>query len=233
MTFTTQFFTALNNWQKGWGEDQELKTEFEKELKIQCKELPEKYKIVSEKCYRKRFIQKGELVDVFYNNEKNEGLTSWTTDIRYAEFFKGKFRYNAVTAAIFEHTPVRSDVILNINELWNCIEFTTQLEQFRINNQDKCDAIYHFKDIQKEVILEVPLRGNEIYALTGMSSTFDDICDKANIPEEERPKAFKKLIDDGALIEEVTYVRGAAARNAINNAIWKFHEMLEDIRSKK
>jgi len=230
MTFSNEFIKALNNWQKGWREDSELKRKYEEELKTQCLKLDEKYKVVTEKCYRKRFLHKGELVDIFYNNEKQEGLTSWTTDIRYAEFFKGKFRSDAVTAAIFEHSPSASEVILNIGELWTSPEFTAQLNQLNVEDSKACDAIFHFRDIQKEVILEVPLRGSEIYALTGRSSSFDDICDKANIAEAERPVAYKRLIDAGAYIEEVTYLKGPATQDAINKAIWKFHEMLEGVK---
>src|SRR5258708_6595827 len=109
MTFTNNFFIALNNWQRGWRENQELKVKYEANLKVECKHLDAKYKVVTETCYRKRFIIKGELVDIFYNNAKPEGLTSWTTDIKYAEFFKGKFRSEAVTAAIFEHKPEGSN----------------------------------------------------------------------------------------------------------------------------
>jgi hypothetical protein len=232
MTFSKEFFVALNNWQKGWNEDQSRKASCEQELKIQCEALDSQFKSVREKCYRKRFLVKGELRDIFYNNAKPEGLTSWTTDIRYAEFFKGKFRTDAVTAAIFEHTPTKSEVILNISELWKSPYFLTSLDTIGKVEPKVCDAIRHFKDFQKEVILEVPLKGSEIYALTGISSSFDDICTKASIPENERPATFKRLIDAGAYIEELTYVRGDAARNAINNAIWKFHEMLEEKKEK-
>jgi hypothetical protein len=168
-----------------------------------------------------------------YNNEKDEGFTSWTTDKAYAEFFKGKHRENAVTAAIFEHTPNRGEIILNINKLWECTHFITQLESFSQEHSDDCKALYHFKDIQGEVILNALLKGSEIYGLTGISSPFEDICNSANIPEVDRPKMFKQLIDDGAYIEEITYVKGEAAGNAINNTIWKFHELLESIRNKK
>ncbi|QCE42304.1 hypothetical protein [Psychroserpens sp. NJDZ02] len=233
MTFEKDFFIALNNWQKGWKEDPKLKLEFENKIIEACKNIPLKYKVCKDSCYRKRFIHKGDLVDIFYNNEKNEGFTSWTTDKAYAEFFKGKYKDNAVTAAIFEHKPKENEVILNINKLWECSEFEKQLKAFSIENIDDCKAIYHFKDIQGEVILNVPLKGNEIYGLTGISSPFDDICDSANISEEDRPKKFKELIDKGAYIEEITYVKGEAAKNAINNTIWQFHELLENIKDKK
>lgn len=230
MIFREEFFIALNNWQNGWGENQETRFQLAISLKAECDILDKKYKIVNTNCYRKRFLHKGELVDIIYNNLKDEGITSWTTDIRYAEFFKGKFRSSAVTAAIFEHYPNQNEVILNINELWQCNDFVSELEQYKAHSPENCNAIYHFKDIQGEVILEVPLRGSEICILSGISSPFDDICNSLNIPEDEKPKVFKQLIDKGAFIEEVTFIRDEAARNAITNTIIRFNELLLSLK---
>lgn len=230
MTFRDEFFIALNQWQKGWAEDQDTKNEFSITLKQECSLIDNKYKVVEGPCYRKRFIHRGELVDIILNDNKAEGVTSWTSDVRYAEFFKGKFRESAVSAAIFEHTPSDGQVIVNVNELWKCADFTKNLDDFKKRNPEQCDAIYHFKDTQKEVILEVPLRGSEICILSGKSSSFDDICDNVNVPESDRPRLFKQLIDGGAFIEEVTYVKDEAARNAVRNTVRKFYEMLENLK---
>jgi hypothetical protein len=229
MTFRDEFFIALNQWQKGWAEDQDTKNEFSISLKQECCLIDNKYKVIEGPCYRKRFIHRGELVDIILNDNKTEGVTSWTSDVRYAEFFKGKFRESAVSAAIFEHTPTDGQVIVNVNELWKCADFIKGLDDFKKRNPEQCDAIYHFKDTQKEVILEVPLRGSEICILSGKSSSFDDICDSVNVPEADRPRLFKQLIDGGAFIEEVTYVKDAAARNAVRNTVRKFYEMLENL----
>jgi len=228
MKFNDEFFKALNRWQKGWSEDQEKKKEFTSALKKECETIDIKYKTVDCPCYRKRYLHQGELVDIIINDNKIEGVTSWTTDVRYAEFFKGLFRDGAVTAAIFEHIPKKGEVILNINKLWECEDFIKDIENFKERNPDECDAIYHFEDGQNEVILEVPLKGSEICILSGKSSPFDDICDSVNIPEEERPKVFKELIDNGAFIEEIRYVKDEAARNAIKNTIRSFYELLQN-----
>lgn len=230
MLFKNDFFIALNNWQKGWKEDQETRSQFAISLKKECAILDIKYKIVKTNCYRKRFLHRGELVDIIYNNSKEEGVTSWTTDVRYTEFFKGKYRESAVTAAIFEHLPIQNEIILNINELWQCDDFIFQLDEYKKYNPENCDAIYNFKDVQGEVILEAPLRGSEICMLSGMSSPFDDICNSVNIPEDDRPRIFKQLIDDGAFIEEITFVRDDAARNAVRNTLIKFNELLQAVR---
>lgn len=224
--FREEFLIALNKWQKGWMEDQEAREQVAEELLYECGLLDGKYKIMTGPCYRKRFIHHGEMVDIFYHDHKPEGLTSWTTDVRYAELFKGLTRENAITAAVFEHFPEPAEVILNICELWKSPEFETELATLQKKDADSCKAIYNFKDIQREVILRAPLRGSEICRLVGKSSSFDDICDAANIPEEERPAAFKRLVDSGALIEEIRYIKDEAARNAVRNTVMKFYDLL-------
>lgn len=231
--FRDNFFIALNRWQRGWAENQEQRLELSALLKDECAFIDEKYKTNDQPCYRKRFIHKGELVDILINDYKAEGVTSWTTDIRYAEFFKGKYRESAVTAAIFEHIPENNEIILNINELWKCDSFIMDLEKFSIKNPFDCEAIYNFKDFQKEILLEAPLKGSEICILSGISSPFDDLCSSMDIPEVNRPHLFQKLIRDGAFIEEVTYVKDENARNAVRNTVKLFFEMIENLQTIK
>ncbi|MBS1685363.1 MAG: hypothetical protein JSS76_11425 [Bacteroidetes bacterium] len=230
MKFKDEFFIALNQWQKGWAEKQENKDIFSISLKAECNSIDEKYKIVTEPCYRKRFLHREELIDIIINDSKTEGITSWTTDVRFAELFKGKYRENAVTAAVFEHLPKREEVIVNINKLWKCKDFTRDLESFRKRNPEDTDAIFNFRDTQKEIVLEAPLKGSEICILSGKSSSFDDICNSINVPEIERPQLFKRLISDGAFIEEITYVKNEAARKAIQNTIRKFYDLLAGLK---
>ncbi len=47
-------------------------------------------------------------------------------------------------------------------------------------------------------------------------------------PEEKRPAVFKELIDNGAFIEEIRYVKDKAARNAIKNTIRSFYELIQN-----
>jgi len=145
MNFRNESFIALNNWQNGWNEKQVKKDELSISLKQECSLIKDKYKVTNELCYRKRFIHTGELVDMFLNDHKTEGLASWTSDVRYAEFFKGRYRENAITAAVFEHKPVKREVILNVCALWKCSDFIAALENFEHTNLNDCNAIYNSK----------------------------------------------------------------------------------------
>ena len=57
----------------------------------------------------------------------------------------------------------------------------------------------------KIIRLIASLKGCEIVALTGASSPFDELCDKACISEAERGVYFKKLIDLGQYPEALKY----------------------------
>ena len=233
MKFRNEFFIALNLWQNGWSENQDKRNQLAIELKKESELLDEKYKIVDGACYRKRFIYPSDMLEVIWEDHKVDGITSWTTDISYAEFFKGKFRDGAVTAAIFECNPEKHNVIINLNKLWACNSFIEAIYSFNEIHPDHCVAIYNFNDSQKEVILDVPLRGSQICVMSGVSSSFDAICDLENIPESERPKRFKQLIDGGACIEEVTYIKKEAAIRAVQNTKQKFAELLESFDQNK
>lgn len=232
MAFDFNFFRILNDWQLGWREDQDRKNELAALLEKECDKLPISFKQVSLKCYRKRFLHKGEMVDILMNNSKDEGITSWTTDIRFAERFKDLYKEGAITAAIFEHSPQPDEVILNISSLWNDLSFQTHLEDFEKVEPDSCKAIRNFRNLQSEVILKTPLRGSEIIALTGFASPFDYLCENANIPLDKRDDLYYKMIDEGAYPLGVSYIKDDSAKRAVQRTINKFLEKVQSLTSR-
>jgi hypothetical protein len=223
MAFTERFIETLNNWQKGWKEDQTKREDLAEVLKAECFLIDPTFKEVSGFCYRKRFLHHGDYVDILLKDSKNEGVCSWTTDLTYAEIFKGIIKPDAQHAAVFEHHPTKSEIILNIKKLWESYEFVTALKATNDRSPEKCAAIYNFKH-QGEVILEAPLKGSEIIALTGKSSSFDVLCDIAEIPEEKRPAEYKRLIDLGYFIEEIRLLRAPSTKNAVRETIKLFKQ---------
>lgn len=231
MIFNAELLDALGSWQCGWREDQSHKDELAEKLKEATKDLPEQFRTVDKTCYRKRFLHKGELVDIVMGNCKSEGVASWTTDQAYAERFKGIVRNTAVSAAIFEHTPSPSEVIVNIPELWKCKEFETAVDEFSKNDSDSSKALLNFKYFQNEVVLEVPLKGSDIIGLSGVSSPFDELCDTANIKESDRDLYFKRLIDSGAQPETPMLLSREGAQRAINNSIQTMWNRINEIKN--
>jgi hypothetical protein len=231
--FNDNFLKILGAWQKGWKEDQSVRLQLAKQLKGVVAALPDRFKQVSQNCYRKRFLLNGELFEIIMVDEKDEGLTSWTISQKYAENFKGLQEPAAVSAAIFEHTPIENEVVLNICELWESESFIQAAEKYRDSKGENADAIFNFKASQGEVILCAPLKGSEIVALTGASSPFDELCDKAQIPESERDEYFKKLIDLGQYPEILRYTTKEGTQRVIKNTISIMEKKIEDARQGK
>lgn len=227
MSFSDELMIALANWQKGWRENQEERERLSRELLSAVATLDRKFKRVSMPCYRKRFLHHGELVDIVLEDEKREGVVSWTTNQEFAERFKGLQKDDAVSGAIFEHTPSEEEVVVNICELWRDPDFIESAEKFKKKNADLATPLFHFKDYQGEVVLKSPLKASEIIALTGASSTFDDLCDREGIPEEKRDEIFKKLVDSGQTPGELRYTSRESAQRIIENTIRKVHDKVK------
>jgi len=224
MKFSDELMFALASWQKGWRENQEERERLSCELLAAVQGLDRRFKRVSCICYRKRFLHHGELVDIVLKDEKNEGVVSWTTNQEFAEIFKGLQKSDAVSGAIFEHTPSNDEVVLNICELWEDADFVAAANQFKERHPTEAIPLFHFKDTQGEVVLTSPLKASEIIALTGASSPFDDLCDQAGIPESQRDDIFTKLVQSGHCPGELKYINRESAQRIIDNTIRKIYE---------
>ncbi|HEV8414150.1 MAG TPA: hypothetical protein VGQ49_11185 [Bryobacteraceae bacterium] len=227
--FTHDMLRALSAWQNGWGEDQGRKATLATALQDHTANLETQFRIATVPCFRKRFIHQGELVDLLIKDSLAEGMTSWTTDQRFAERFKGLARKGAVAAAVYSHTPSAEEVIINIGELWRTSEFTTAAEAFRERYADDAKALFHFRDRQSEVVLVTALKGSEIVALSGASSPFDELCDADGIPEENRDALYRKLVEAGVYPGELMYTY--AAPDVIARTILSFREKLEQLKN--
>ena len=117
MGFSDELMIALAEWQNGWNENQDKRQELASNLLKAVQNLDERFKRVSNPCYRKRFLHRGELEDIFLNDNKDEGVVSWTIHQEFAERFKGLLKDNAVSGAIFEHIPSENEIVVNIDEL--------------------------------------------------------------------------------------------------------------------
>lgn len=230
MIFNDDFLKVLGAWQKGWNEDQTIRLQLANQLVQVTPALSDEFKQVSKPCYRKRFLHHGELVDIIMEDEKDEGLTSWTIFQKYSENFKGLQKPDAVSAAIFEHTPVESEVVLNICTLWESKLFKSAAEKYKRKNDENLEAIFNFKVSQGEVILSAPLKGSEIVALTGASSPFDELCDKVSIPESERDEYFKKLIDLEQYPETLKYISKEGTQIVIQNTVKLMKQKIEEAK---
>jgi hypothetical protein len=218
MEFDDQLLAAIGAWQRGWREDQELQESLAKELCTAAAMLSPRFRTANGRsCYRKRFLHKGELERIIMADWRDEGVVSWTLDRKFAEIFRGKFKPGSVTGAIFRRTPLDGEVIVNISELWETPEFVRSAESYRDNGGEYAEALFHFRGPrdQSEIVLTAPLRANEIIALTGSSSPFDDLCDMLSLPEEGREELYNDLRSQGVVMNEPRYVNEEQAQEII------------------
>jgi len=228
--FTYDFLTALDNWQKGWRENQDRRREIADDLVVQCKSLPGKFKHVNVPCYRKRFLTGSEAVSIILKEGLVEGVTSWTTKSEYAKKFKDLLRVNTSFTMLFKHTPKKDEVILNINALWENEDFKKAAYKFKEEYPDKAQALFHFKATQYEVILKSILTHKEIEDIVGISSSFSDICDMANIPEEEREEFSKRYTADKVAIPiEMHFFAGTnAAKRSVKRTMAEMKTIIDN-----
>lgn len=74
------------------------------------------------------------------------------------------------------------------------------------------------------------LKASEIIALTGVSSPFDDLCDQAGIPEEQREDLFMRLVKSGQTPGELRYTSRESAQKIIDNTVRKVHDKVLDFK---
>jgi len=228
ITFTDKLLEALGAWQNGWGEVQSRRESLAENLLEEAKHLPREFRTVRGLCYRKRFIHKGEMVDLFLKDHRDEGVASWTLDLRFAERLKGLTREGAVSGAIFEHMPSEAEIVVSFPALWGSLEFQEAVESYSAKDGSYARALRNFGNTQQEVVLRTPLRSSEMIALTGASSPFDDICDMMDIPEDKRDGVFKNLIDSGTYPGEVQYIDREATQRVVTRSIQRIYLLVKE-----
>ena len=117
-----------------------------------------------------------------------------------------------MTGALFRHIPEPGEVILSLQRLWASTEFGAAAEDYRNRQGQEANALFNFRDHQGEVVLKAPLKGSEIIGFTGASSPFDELCDRAEIPEQSRDRIFKNLIEKEIYPGEWGFTSGDLAR---------------------
>lgn len=216
MKYNDEFLGAVGAWQRGWREDQDRKAEVTERLLKAISSLPSHTPpSVGKICYRKRFLRKCDLPGLFLGPGINDGPAAWTTDVRFAENFKGFVRDGHI-GAIFGHLPRPDEVVLDIGALWRDPEFVTASKSFRdrVSGPD-ADALFHFEDRQNEVVVKAKLVAEEVVGFSGKSSPFEELCEQAGVAEADQDRAFKALVDAGEYPELPRWLNPRAAQRVV------------------
>lgn len=230
--FSRDFLVALSNWQRGWSGNQVERRKIADNLVKQCEHIPDKFKKVDGTCFRKRFIRDGEIVPILLDNDFFEGIASWTANLNCAKNFKGIVRPDTKFVMVFEHQPKPEEVVINIIELWKDDNFKKAVSEFEKDDCEGAKALLNFKDYQSEIILRSTLKGTEISDIVGISSSFEELCDMAGIPEEKREEFSIQYARDpnGLPIEIPTFAGKRPTKEAIKKTIIKITETFKTAR---
>jgi len=230
--FSRDFLVALSIWQRGWAENQVSRRSIADNLVKHCEQIPEKFKKIGSSCFRKRFIIDGEIVPILLDNDFFEGIASWTVNFNYAKYFKGIVRPDTKFVMVFEHLPKPEEVVINIIELWKDENFKKAAAEFQKEDSEAAKALFNFKDYQSEIILRSTLKGSEIIDIVGISSSFEELCDMAGIPEGKRERISIQYARDptGLPIEIPTFGGTRPTREAIKKTLIKIKETFETAR---
>jgi hypothetical protein len=230
MKFNDDFLEALGGWQRGWREKQNEKAIRTAALVRTLRNVPEHLRSVAVPCYRKRFLLNSELQPLFLGGEIDEGISSWTADIAFARNFHGFWR-EGTFASIFCRKPLPEEVLLNVEALWTDDTFVAAAEAFRGRGGTNNEALFNFRDSQREVILDAKLWPHEVVGFTGKSSSFEELCQMAGVTTPEgMDKAFQALAKAGEYPEEPAWINPEAAQRVIRNTRQGFQDKLAELQ---
>src|ERR1700730_12400982 len=238
MVYFDRFLAALGAWQRGWREDPTRRQGITNELLGAIAEsgLPNEVRTINQKCYRKRLLvpnnpqNQGDFGPLIMNGAlEDEGVASWTTELKFAQDFKNPLR-DGTASAVFGHVPLPHEVILKIPALWRDPEFQAAVDEYSKSAKPNADALQNSKTGQSEIILNAPLRRDEIEGFCGRSSPFELLCELAGIhDEEDRDKEWRRLCEASVFPEQPTWLNREAALRALANTEAKFAELLRKL----
>lgn len=217
VTFNDAFLEALGAWQRGWRENQDLRLTLATQLESLCQLLPDVYRRVAVKCYRKRFINEQDWVMLFLNEHLDDGITSWTIDRTYAEDFKGIVRGHPNSGAVFAGLPPSDECLVSLPALWANPNFREAVRSYADRDAANADALINFADKQGEVVLSSQLRLDELVGVTGTSSPFEQLAARAGISDAGLDDAWRFLVESETIPEEARFIRDDAVKRAVGN----------------
>jgi hypothetical protein len=239
MPYTDRFLEALGAWQRGWREDPTRRLAVTSELRAAIAaspDLPPDVLRVYDMCYRKRYLvpnnpqNEGDFVPLILGGSIDEGVASWTTEKRFAQDFKDPIRVGTISA-VFAHKPKPEEVILNIKALWARADFKEAVAAFASRGGRNAVALQYFRSRQSEVILNYPLRIEEIEGFCARSSPFDVLCEAAEITDDsEKDNLWRQLVEKDVFPEQPMWTSKDSAIRALEITKNKFDERVRALK---
>ena len=232
--YDKEILCAIAGWQKGWREDQNKRQALTDSISRVASKIPKRARVLPSRCYRVIFLDKSLIATLFLNAKLVETISSWTTDKKFAEKFKGPHQEGRI-GFIFGHTPKESEVVVNIPEMWKDEHFLEALEKHKQQDEEFCDVLCHYRGAhdQSEVILNTKkLLVSEIVGLTGRGD-FDHLCQLAGAnSEEEKDELWKQIADDGLYPEEYRWISEEGVNRVLERLIDRLESLLTQLDHK-
>ncbi|WP_395449063.1 hypothetical protein ACHMW7_03910 [Aminobacter sp. UC22_36] len=238
MTFTQSFLDVLGRWQRGWKQDPKKRTAIALVMLNEARLLPCRFRRNDGvPLFRKRHLYRREdqreLVPLFVGGVLDEGSpTSWSTDIAFAEKFDqifDEFDPEAKAGAIFRHLPQDGEIVLNIRALWEDPDFVKAAEEYRQYGGVGSEAIFHFRynRDQHEVILQAPLRLDEIFALSGRGGAEELYATLGVHSDHERDTIQSMLAAADIDLERPRFLTRDASHRVVDDVLEKFRARVQ------
>lgn len=175
--FTLELLQAISDWQRGGDTKQKLKRG--NALKEVAKKLPNKYKSISNECYRQIALDGSSIWNIGTQYKLRETISSWTTSLEIAKKFKGGVPPIGYQGAIFKVSPINNlEVIINLNELFNCIDFKEFLELNKRKIRDYDKGTERYGNSQQELVISVEyLNLDSLFAWGGYSGSENQLAE--------------------------------------------------------
>lgn len=180
--FTLELLQAINNWQKGaLGIGKDTLAENVKKHSVK---LPLKFKTLEGVCYRKIHLKGDNILKIGIDFKIPETYSSWTFESSIAEKFNIVIptKKSGRIGFIFEWNPTQFpnfEVIINLNEVFQSIEFQKACNDFESSIYDFHLGIGKYKNAQQEIILKISeLKIEQIWAYGSYKTSTDEFVQK-------------------------------------------------------
>lgn len=216
--YTIELLKAINDWQfLGTGK---IKSKIAKKIQTHSIDLPEKFKTLNSKCYRRVDLVGKHSLEIGIKLSLPETFSSWSFEKSVAKEFDGGVPPKGYQGVIFELTPEDNnyEVILNLDELFKDEAFIQACNENKDNIKNYDKGIGFFANNEKELILSVSeLRMNQIWAYGGFSSSIDEIAEKffGHKPTRNEATYFDRVIKAGNISFGASWITGEAKDRTI------------------
>ncbi|WP_153042804.1 hypothetical protein [Rufibacter ruber] len=230
--YSLELLQAINDWQAtGIGNN---KTQIAEEILAHSQSLPNKFKSLTSKCYRRVALNGMNSVLLGANMQLPETYSSWSFDKSVAQNFNGGVPHKGYQGVIFEldNKDTGYSVILNLSELFNDSDFIEACERNQKNIKSYKSGIGYFMNSEAEVILKVDnLTTKQIWAYGGYSNSREKL---AEMFFGHKPNSQELIFFDEAVKNANVKIGGNWVTGAAKDRIVKLHiETAQRLTKKK